>query len=86
MESDQKESENIKYTVVWHGKTIYGSHTALTPAVCFCVEALRPSQPNGIMSSAVSLFKPHVYWAGLVLQAVNQYCSHCFARTDNCPS
>ena len=23
--------------------------------VCFCVEVLRPSQPNGVMSSAVSL-------------------------------
>ena len=31
-----------------------------------CVEVLRPSQPNGVMSSAVSL-PIHVYWAGLVL-------------------
>ena len=41
--------------------------------VFVCVEVLRPSQPNGIMSSAV-------YWAGLVLKAVNQYCAHSFAR------
>ena len=32
-----------------------------------CVEVLRPSQPFGVTSSAVSLPKPHVYWAGLVL-------------------
>ena len=38
-----------------------------------CVEVLRPSQPNGIMSNAV-------YWAGLVLYVVNQYCAHSFAR------
>ena len=31
-----------------------------------CVEVLRPSQPNGVMSSVVSL-PNHVYWAGLVL-------------------
>ena len=31
------------------------------------VEVLRPSQPNGVMSSAVSFTLPHVYWAGLVL-------------------
>ena len=31
-----------------------------------CVEVLRPSQPSGVMSSAVSL-PNHVYWAGLVL-------------------
>ena len=24
--------------------------------------------------------QPQVYWAGLVLQAVNQYCAHSFAR------
>ena len=27
-----------------------------------CVEVIRPSKPNGVMSSAVSF-----YWAGLVL-------------------
>ena len=31
-----------------------------------CVEVLRPSQPNEVMLSAVSL-PNHVYWAGLVL-------------------
>ena len=29
--------------------------------------------------------KPHVYWAGLVLQAVNQYCAHSFARNWQLP-
>ena len=32
-----------------------------------CVEVLRPSQPNGVMSSAVSLPNHTFYWAGLVL-------------------
>ena len=34
--------------------------------VCVCVEALWPSQPNGVMSSMVNL-PNHFYWAGLVL-------------------
>ena len=49
-----------------------------------CVEVLRPSQPNEVMSSAVSL-PNHVYWAGLVLYAVNQYCAHSFARNWQLP-
>ena len=32
----------------------------LAPFVC--VEVLRPSQPNGVMLTAVSL--QHIYWAG----------------------
>ena len=32
-----------------------------------CVEVLWPSQPNGVMSSAVSLPNHTFYWAGLVL-------------------
>ena len=32
-----------------------------------CVEVLQPSQPNGVMSSAVSLPNYTVYWAGLVI-------------------
>ena len=31
-----------------------------------CVEVLWPNQPNGVMSSVVSL-PNHFYWAGLVL-------------------
>ena len=44
-----------------------------------CVEVLQPSQPNGVLLSIVRLLN-HVYWAGLVLQAVNWYCAHSFAR------
>ena len=44
-----------------------------------CVKVLWPSQLNGVMLSTVS-FPNHFYWAGLVLQAVNQYCAHSFAR------
>ena len=36
-----------------------------------CVEVLRPSQPNGVMSSAVSL-PNHTF--------TNQYCAHSLAR------
>ena len=32
-----------------------------------CVEVLRPSQPSGVMTSAVSLPNQTFYWAGLVL-------------------
>ena len=42
-----------------------------------CVEVLRPSQPNGVMSSAASL-PNHTFTWQAVLQAVNQYCAHSF--------
>ena len=32
-----------------------------------------------------SCWFPHVYWAGLVLLAVNQYCAHSFARNWQLP-
>ena len=38
-----------------------------------CVGVLRPSQPTGVMSSAVSLPNHTFSCAGLVLLAVNQY-------------
>ena len=44
-----------------------------------CVEVLRPSQPNGVMLSAVSL-PNHMFTGQAVLKAVNQYCAHSFAR------
>ena len=40
-----------------------------------CVEVLRPSQTNGVISSVVSL--PNHTFTG---QALNQYCAHSFAR------
>ena len=49
-----------------------------------CAEVLRPSQPNWVMSSAVSL-PNHFYWTGLVLNAVNQYCAYSFARNWQLP-
>ena len=39
-----------------------------------CVEVLWPSQPNGVMLSAVSL--PNHTFTG----QVNRYCAHSFAR------
>ena len=44
-----------------------------------CVVALQPSQPNWVMSRAVSLL------TSLLLQAVNQYCAHSFARNWQLP-
>ena len=38
----------------------------LSKFVCVCVEVLRPSQPNGVMSNAVSL-PSHKFTQGLVL-------------------
>ena len=49
-----------------------------------CVEVLWPSQPNGIMSSVVSL-PNHFSWAGSVLLAVNQYHAHSFPRNWQLP-
>ena len=39
---------------------------------------LRPSQSNGVMSSMVSL--PNHTFTGFLLEAVNLYCTHSFAR------
>ena len=35
--------------------TLFTSHTHIKRYLFVCVEVLRPSQPNGVMSSAVSL-------------------------------
>ena len=50
-----------------------------------CVEVLWPSQPNGVMSSTVSLPKHTFTRQGLVLWAVNQYCAYSFARNWQLP-
>ena len=51
-----------------------------------CVEALRPSQPNGVMSSAVSL-PNHTFsgqaWSSKRLTSIVHILS---SETDNCPS
>ena len=46
-----------------------------------CVEVLRPSQPSGVMSSAVSL--PNHTFTG---QAYSSIVSILSPETDNCPS
>ena len=52
----------------------------------FCVEVLRPSQPNGVMSSAVSL-SSHTFtgqaWSSKRLTSIVHILS---PETDNCPS
>ena len=61
----------------------------LLPNVWFtwfvCVEVLQPSQPKWGHVKRGQFTQPHVYWAGLVLQAVNQYCAHSFARNWQLP-
>ena len=44
------------------------------------VEVLRPSQPNGVMLSVVSLPNHTFTGQALVLSAVNQYGAHSLAR------
>ena len=54
--------------------------------VCVCVEVLRPSQPNGVMSSAVSL-PNHMFtgqaWSSKQLTSIVHI--H-LPEIDNCPS
>ena len=57
--SNERSISNV-FTFKWKVKT------CLTKFLFVCVEVLRTSQPNGVMSSAVS-FTNHNYWAGLVL-------------------
>ena len=49
-----------------------------------CVEVLWPSQPNGVMSSAVS-FPRHTLLAKLSPLSIYQYCAHFFARNRQLP-
>ena len=51
-----------------------------------CVEVLRPSQPNGVMSSAVSL--PNHTFTGLALSSkrLTSIVHILSPETDNCPS
>ena len=52
----------------------------------FCVEVLRPSQPNGVISSAVSL--PNHTFTGQALSSKRlTSIAHILSpETDNCPS
>ena len=55
--------------------------------VCFfCVEVLRPSQPNGVMSSTVSL--PNHTFTGQALSSkrLTSIVHILLPETDNCPS
>ena len=54
--------------------------------VCVCVEVLRPSQPNGVMSSAVSL--PNHTFTGQALSSkrLTSIVHILSPETDNCPS
>ena len=54
--------------------------TICSPPLIVCIEVFWPNQPYGVMLSAVSLSNHTFFWAGLVLEAVNQFCAHSSVR------
>ena len=70
------------------GHFVQQSRTILAILVCLfvCVEVLRPSQPNGVMSSAVSL--PNHTFTGQALSSkrLTSIVHILSPETDNCPS
>ena len=65
---------------------IYVSEWSLRYGLFVCVEVLRPSQPNGVMSSAVSL--PNHTFTGKAQSSkrLTSIVHILLAETDNCPS
>ena len=67
-------------------QNFYPECWALTMFLFVCVEVLRPSQPNGVMLSAVSLpnhtFTGQVYSSKRLTSSVHIL----LPETDNCPS
>ena len=55
-----------------------------TPLICLCWGFTAQSTPWGLAERGQFTW-PHFYWAGLVLQAVNQYCAQSFARNWQLP-
>ena len=51
-----------------------------------CVEVLRPSQPNGVMSSAVSLPNPTFTGQAQSSKRLTSIVHNLSQETDNCPS
>ena len=66
--------------------TILLDTLAMDTEGCLCVEVLRPSQPNGVMSSAVSL--PNHTFTGQALSSkrLTSIVHILSPETDNCPS
>ena len=67
-------------------KKFYSRHCFLKIKLFVCVEVLRPSQPNGVMSSAVSL--PNHTFTGQALSSkrLTSIVHILSPETDNCPS
>ena len=66
--------------------SVVGYNERLVCLFVFCVEVLRPSQPNEVMSSAVSL--PNHTFTGQAWSSkrlYNKYCAHSFARNWQLP-
>ena len=73
-----------------YGQTMWKQYTPTTPLptlpIFVCVEVLRPSQPNRVMSSAVSL--PNHTFTGQALSSkrLTSIVHILSPETDNCPS
>ena len=71
---------------VWYNKILIIDFSGAKFCVFVCVEVLRPSQPNGVMSSAVSL--PNHTFTGQALSSkrLTSIVHILSPETDNCPS
>ena len=69
-----------------HGVVIRSNTVINIKSVFVCVEVLRPSQPNGVMSSAVSL--PNHTFTGQAFSSkrLTSIVHILSPETDNCPS
>ena len=66
--------------------TIYHNDTQNYLKILFCVEVLRPSQPNGVMPSSISLPNQRFTgqdWTSKWLTSILHFLS---SETNNCPS
>ena len=69
-------------SMMWSTKTYFMLHVCLF----VCVEALRPSQVNGAMSSAASLLSHTFTVQALSSKRLSRIMHSLSPETDNCPS
>ena len=75
---------NQKNTIVFLISSQCVTFTGLCGFVCLCWGFTAQSTQWGHVKRG-QFALPHVYWAGLVLLAVNQYCAHSFAGNWQLP-
>ena len=61
-------------------------HPKKTLFVCLCVEVLRPSQPNGVISSIVSLSNHSFTGQAQTSKRLTSFVNILLPEADNCPS